>query len=60
MSDHLLINVFNVDAALAVGRARGMFAAEGLDVDVMVTPNSTEQMRGLGKGFVADRFDGVR
>ena len=44
MSDRLLINVFNIDAALAVGRARGMFAASGLDVDVTVTPNSTEQI----------------
>ena len=62
MSDHLLINVFNVDAALAVGRAKGFFAADGLDVDVIVTPNSTEQMRGLGKGswqIVSTAFDNV-
>jgi ABC-type nitrate/sulfonate/bicarbonate transport system substrate-binding protein len=50
MSDRLLINVFNVDAALAAGRSRGLFAAAGLDVEVRVTPNSTEQMRGLSQG----------
>src|SRR6185295_2095327 len=58
----LLINVFNVDAALAVGRAKGFFAADGLDVDVIVTPNSTEQMRGLGKNswqIVSTAFDNV-
>jgi ABC-type nitrate/sulfonate/bicarbonate transport system substrate-binding protein len=62
MSDSLLINVFNIDAALAVGRAKGMFSACGLDVDVTVTPNSTEQMRGLGKGswqIVSTAFDNV-
>ena len=62
MSDRLLINVFNVDAALAVGRAKEFFAADGLDVDVMVTPNSTEQMRGLGKNswqIVSTAFDNV-
>ena len=50
MADRLLVNVFNIDAALAAGRARGVFAAAHLEVAVMVTPNSTEQMRGLGRG----------
>ena len=62
MADHLLINVFNIDTALAVGRARRMFAAAGLDVEVMVTPNSTDQMRGLGKRswqIVSTAFDNV-
>lgn len=62
MSDRLLINVFNVDAALAVGRARGMFATAGLDVEGMVTPNSTDQMRGLSRGswqIVSTAFDNV-
>jgi ABC-type nitrate/sulfonate/bicarbonate transport system substrate-binding protein len=62
MSDRLLVNVFNVDAALAVGRARGMFGAQGLDVEVMVTPNSTDQMRGLGNGawqIISTAFDNV-
>jgi len=57
-----LINVFNVDAALAAGRAKGFFAAKNLDVEVMVTPNSTDQMRGLGKGswqIVSTAFDNV-
>jgi len=62
MAERLLINVFNVDAALIVARATGLFAAAGLDVEVMVTPNSTEQMRGLGKGswqIVSTAFDNV-
>ena len=61
-ADRLLVNVFNVDAALIVARARGMFAASGLDVEVMVTPNSTDQMRGLGQGswpMVSTAFDNV-
>ena len=62
MSDRLLINVFNVDAALAVARTEGMFAARGLDLDIKVTPNSTEQMRGLGAGswqIASTAFDNV-
>ena len=62
MSDRLLVNVFNVDAALAVGRARGMFGAQGIDVEVIVTPNSTDQMRGLGNNswqIVSTAFDNV-
>ncbi len=58
----LRINVFNIDAALSVGRGRGLFAASGLDVDVEVTPNSTDQMHGLGKGaweIVSTAFDNV-
>jgi ABC-type nitrate/sulfonate/bicarbonate transport system substrate-binding protein len=62
MADRLLVNVFNVDAALAVGRAKGMFMAQGLDVQVNVTPNSTDQMRGLSDGswpIVSTAFDNV-
>jgi ABC-type nitrate/sulfonate/bicarbonate transport system substrate-binding protein len=62
MADSLLVNVFNLDAALIVGRARGLFAAAKLDVDVMATPNSTDQMRGLSKGswpIVSTAFDNV-
>ena len=62
MSDRLLINVFNIDAALTVARAKGFFAAASLDVEVMVTPNSTDQMRGLGQGswqIVSTAFDNV-
>jgi ABC-type nitrate/sulfonate/bicarbonate transport system substrate-binding protein len=62
MADHLLVNVFNVDAALIVARAKGLFAANGLKVDIMVTPNSTDQMRGLSHGswqIVSTAFDNV-
>ncbi len=62
MSDHLLVNVFNIDAGLIVARAKGFFAAARLEVDVMVTPNSTDQMRGLGLGswqIVSTAFDNV-
>ena len=62
MSDHLLVNVFNFDAGLIVARANGFFAAAGLQVDVMVTPNSTDQMRGLSLGswqIVSTAFDNV-
>lgn len=62
MADHLLVNVFNIDAALAVARAKGMFAGQDLEVDVRVTPNSTDQMRGLGNGswqIVSTAFDNV-
>lgn len=62
MSDRLLVNVFNTDAALMVGRGRGFFAAGGLEVEVMVTPNSTDQMRGLSHGawqIVSTAFDNV-
>ena len=62
MPDHLLVNVFNIDAALVVARAKGFFAASGLDVDVLVTPNSTDQMRGLSHDswqIVSTAFDNV-
>lgn len=62
MADRLLTNVFNIDGALAAGRANGIFAAAGLEVEVMVTPNSTEQMRGLSRGswqIVSTAFDNV-
>ena len=62
MANHLLVNVFNVDAALIVARAKGLFAANGLEVDIMVTPNSTDQMRGLSHGswqIVSTAFDNV-
>jgi ABC-type nitrate/sulfonate/bicarbonate transport system substrate-binding protein len=62
MADRVRVNVFNVDAALTVARARGLFPANGIEVDVIVTPNSTDQMRGLGKGswqIVSTAFDNV-
>src|SRR5437764_11056929 len=50
------------DAATEAASARGLFAAEGLEVAVTVTPNSTLQMRGLGAGtwdIASTAFDNV-
>jgi ABC-type nitrate/sulfonate/bicarbonate transport system substrate-binding protein len=58
----LRVNVFRVDAAMAAAKARGLFAAEGLDVTITNTPNSTEQMRGISKGnfdIASTAFDNV-
>jgi len=41
------VNVFRIDAAMVAAKARGLFTAEGLDVTITQTPNSTAQMRGL-------------
>src|SRR5882724_13413563 len=43
----LRLNVFRTDAATVAARARGLFAAEGLEVAITTTPNSTDQMRGI-------------
>ncbi len=62
MPDSLLVNVFNLDAALILARAQGLFEAANLNVDVMATPNSTDQMRGLCKDswpIVSTAFDNV-
>ena len=56
------LNVFRVDAATAVARVRGFFAKEGIGVNVTVTPNSTDQMRGMSKGvynIASTGFDNV-
>jgi ABC-type nitrate/sulfonate/bicarbonate transport system substrate-binding protein len=61
-TSRLIINVFNSDAALTVARAKGLFAAGGIEVEIIVTPNSTEQMRGLSQGswpIVSTAFDNV-
>ena len=58
----LRLNAFRIDAAMVAARARGLFAAEGLDVKITTTPNSTEQMRGVSKGsfeIVSTAFDNV-
>lgn len=58
----LRLNVFRVDAAVVAAKARGLFAAEGLDVKITMTPSSTEQMRGVSKGsfeIVSTAFDNV-
>src|SRR5262245_48772118 len=56
------VNVFRIDAATATARVQGFFAAEGIEVDVTPTPNSTDQMRGLSQGkfdIVSTAFDNV-
>lgn len=56
------LNVFRIDAATVVARTQGLFTAEGLDVEATLTPNSTEQMRGLSQSkydMVSTAFDNV-
>lgn len=56
------LNAFRIDAATVVARAQGLFAAEGLEVETILTPNSTEQMRGVSQGkyeMVSTAFDNV-
>ena len=58
----LRLNVFRIDAATVAARVHGYFSAEGLDVEVTLTPNSTAQMRGLSQGkyeMVSTAFDNV-
>jgi len=56
------LNVFRIDAASSMARAQGFFAAEGLEIEVTETANSTEQMRGLSQGkyeLITGGFDNV-
>jgi len=56
------LNVFRTDAATVAAKTNGYLAAEGFDVDVTATPNSTDQMRGLSQGkfdIVSTAFDNV-
>ena len=56
------LNVFRIDAATVAARVQGYFAAEGLDVEVTATPNSTDQMRGVSQGkfeIASTAFDNV-
>jgi len=56
------LNVFRVDAATVAARVHGYFAAEGLDVEITPTPNSTDQMRGVSQGkfeIASTAFDNV-
>jgi ABC-type nitrate/sulfonate/bicarbonate transport system substrate-binding protein len=46
----LRLNTFTPDATTLAARTQGFLAAEGLDVETIITPNSTAQMRGLGDG----------
>jgi ABC-type nitrate/sulfonate/bicarbonate transport system substrate-binding protein len=53
---------FTMDAATIAAEARGYFAAQGIDLQVTLTPNSTDQMRGLGQGtwdIASTAFDNV-
>lgn len=61
-SRKLRLIVFRTDAATIAARARGMFAAERVEVAITPTPNSTEQMRGISKGtydIASTAFDNV-
>ena len=56
------LNVFRIDAATVAARVHGFFAAEGLNVEVAVTANSTDQMRGVSQGkyeIASTAFDNV-
>ncbi|SRR5579884_215514 len=59
----LRLNIFPPgDAATVAARARGFFAAEGLDVEIIPTVSSTAQMRGLSEGaweLAGTAFDNV-
>lgn len=58
----LQVNVFREDPSMSIGRLKGFFAAEGLDVRTIATANSTEQMRGLSNGtfqIVSTNVDNV-
>jgi ABC-type nitrate/sulfonate/bicarbonate transport system substrate-binding protein len=56
------LNVFREDPATVIGRVKGFFAAEGLEVTVSRTANSMDQMRDLSKGtyqVASTAFDNV-
>src|SRR5689334_10772061 len=56
------LSVFRIDSAIVAAKVNGYFAAEGLEPEITETPNSTEQMRGVGQGkfdIVSTAFDNV-
>ena len=58
----LRLITLSVDPATVAAQARGFFAAEGLDMEFIVTPNSTAQMQGLAEGqydVASTAFDNV-
>src|SRR5215212_1410121 len=58
----LRLITFTADPATVAAQARGFNAAEGLDVESIVTPNSTVQMQGLADGeyeIASTAFDNV-
>jgi ABC-type nitrate/sulfonate/bicarbonate transport system substrate-binding protein len=53
---------FVPDPAVIVAKSRGLFTAEGLDVETTVTGSSTQQMRGISNGtydIASTAFDNV-
>lgn len=57
-----VVNTFGPDVSLLIAREQGLFAREGLDVEQVITPSSTVQMRGLGDGtfqMAFTNFDNV-
>ena len=62
MAQPLRVITFTTDAATVIALQRGSFAAEGLKVELTVTPDSTTQMRGLSAGtwdIASTAFDNV-
>jgi ABC-type nitrate/sulfonate/bicarbonate transport system substrate-binding protein len=58
----LRMSSFNADPSTVLAGASGALAAVGLDVDITITPSSTEQMQGLSDGtfdLVSTAFDNV-
>src|SRR3954465_11778743 len=58
----LRLITFGADAGTVVARARGLFGAHNIALELTETPNSTVQMRGLGQGeydVASTAFDNV-
>jgi ABC-type nitrate/sulfonate/bicarbonate transport system substrate-binding protein len=58
----LKLITFGQSAAVTAADIHGLFAAESLKIEHVVTPSSTEQMRGLGEGrydIASTAFDNV-
>lgn len=56
------LNTFALDTATIVARARGLFAAERIDIEVIIASSPSEQMRGLGSAsweIACTGFDNV-
>ena len=63
MANRVLSHItFGSSPIVTAARVHGLLDAEGLDAEVIATPNSTEQMRGLGDGkydIASTNFDNV-
>ncbi len=62
MAQHVRLITFATSPAITIAQVRGHFAGQGLEVEVIVTPSSTEQMAGLGEGrydIASTAFDNV-